>query len=138
MVLKLNEYRLKLFRTLSHFFKKKLKGQCNDKVPKSVLLQFENIIQLITKNILNLLNLFFMIILLSFRMPECIVLHVAVGSGGATETRGVSPATRALRRGNRRLTRNESRYHSGECFLHIVLFHFHYIFIYIYLQKFRF
>ncbi|KAK9688284.1 DMAP1-binding Domain [Popillia japonica] len=38
-----------------------------------------------------------------------------VGVSGVTgENRGVSPASRAMRRGNRRLTRNESRYHSGK------------------------
>lgn len=43
-----------------------------------------------------------------------VVLHVDVGDGQPKEVRtGVSPATRATRRGNRRLTRNESRYHSG-------------------------
>lgn len=43
-----------------------------------------------------------------------VVLHVDVGDGQPKEVRsGVSPAARATRRGNRRLTRNESRYHSG-------------------------
>lgn len=53
-------------------------------------------------------------------------LHVDVAQHGegqqqqahqSRETRsgsGGSPATRAMRRGNRRLTRNESRYHSGK------------------------
>ncbi|KAH0817261.1 hypothetical protein GEV33_005530 [Tenebrio molitor] len=36
-----------------------------------------------------------------------------VGDGQSKDARGVSPATRAMRRGNRRLTRNESRYHSA-------------------------
>lgn len=49
-------------------------------------------------------------------MCVCVFLHVADGTVITTnnENKGVSPATRALRRGNRRLTRNESRYHSGK------------------------
>lgn len=42
---------------------------------------------------------------------------IAVGAGGANDARGgISPAARAVRRGNRRLTRNESRYHSGKSY----------------------
>ncbi|KAJ8974242.1 hypothetical protein NQ317_006324 [Molorchus minor] len=45
---------------------------------------------------------------------ENVVLHVDVGDGQSKEEKTrVSPAARAVRRGNRRLTRNESRYHSG-------------------------
>lgn len=44
-----------------------------------------------------------------------VVLHVDVGDGQTKEVRSSgSPASRAMRRGNRRLTRNESRYHSGK------------------------
>lgn len=58
-------------------------------------------------------------------MAECVFLHVlVVAAGTANDARGVSPATRAVRRGNRRLTRNESRYHSGKCFSHYCFVHF--------------
>lgn len=58
-------------------------------------------------------TLFYLNVVLS-RMALSVILHVDVGDGQSKESRGVSPATRAMRRGNRRLTRNESRYHSGK------------------------
>lgn len=62
-----------------------------------------------------------------------VVLHVDVGDGQPKEVRsGVSPAARATRRGNRRLTRNESRYHSGNVYL-LLLYEFsHDVFILLY------
>lgn len=45
---------------------------------------------------------------------ECCLFVFACKAAAGGEQRGVSPATKALRRGNRRLTRNESRYHSGK------------------------
>lgn len=48
---------------------------------------------------------------------------IAVSTEEANDARGISPATKAVRRVNRRLTRNESRYHSGKSFSDL-LFHF--------------
>ena len=49
--------------------------------------------------------------------PLCLFFAVRSNAGSTsagTQGGSSSPGTRARRRGNRRLTRNESRYHSGK------------------------